>query len=700
MNRKFVITVQCACVVTISVLLCSVKEARAENVFSSNSQHGQHSQWVERLKEILRELESTPEDSPEVKRLQQEYRSITCQIARAEKERRVEREQAVAAVINEIRNNSYVVCGSATAHVLTKLLYAEYRSDIDLEKRSELLPQLLYETGYPDEVVSKVLGGKCAFGIIDRELSKTELAQFNALVTNGNRHVAQLLFARAVTVIIVNSRNPMREMTVKQVEAAFRTHDGNWKEFGGWNRPIDRIGTVYPLISWNMFTKQVLGGERVEFHDQLHIDPNNLPQVHEIIEHSKKLRSQHPGSGPYPRFKSDEQVIREVANGFNTIGYCLLRNTQKMPDNVKTVWLAMNDDAKAFAPVKEHILLEEYPLTNTLWLVSRPDASEQTKAFLQYATSDAATSIIRKVGMHPLTDRPQFMETRRIAAMKRGEGPKISLTGSQSTTKLARTLALERTRAKGPIQLQCSGLDEYFAIKNYLAGKSEMLILTESYLRKLNASHIEKVESYSAARHTIGIRAVALVTHSKNKLKSITLEQAKDILHGKINNWSELGGENTKIKRYGVEGSKYITSLLYKTAIDMHERAWMEYKKTDSDTLKAVMFDESGIAYVNYTTIDEEHIATKDNQAGVNILAINTGTQVVEPNAKTMSNGSYPYSERIYLYVAPHASDDAKAFAQFITEHNLQEVMCQNGILQTVAGGNARAEEKKETENE
>ena len=43
---------------------------------------------------------------------------------------------------------------------------------------------------------------------------------------------------------------------------------------------------------------------------------------------------------------------------------------------------------------------------------------------------------------------------------------------------------------------------------------------------------------------------IAFLTNKKNSVDSITLQQAKDILKGKIKNWKELGGENKAINLY------------------------------------------------------------------------------------------------------------------------------------------------------
>lgn len=44
--------------------------------------------------------------------------------------------------------------------------------------------------------------------------------------------------------------------------------------------------------------------------------------------------------------------------------------------------------------------------------------------------------------------------------------------------------------------------------------------------------------------HTLGIAAIALLVHPTNKLESVTLQQARDLFNGRIENWSQLELKN------------------------------------------------------------------------------------------------------------------------------------------------------------
>jgi ABC-type phosphate transport system substrate-binding protein len=634
---------------------------------------------VARQQVIADELRRTPRGTPEFDALRDEYIRLTRQIAEAEQARREERDRQTATQLTSIRERSFVIHGHASAYALLEEMYPRYLESLPREMVGIYPPQLFYDITDADETVAQLLNRQIELGIINRPLSEQERQALNAVRPAGSRDAVQIMFARSVTVVLVHPRNPVRQMTIEQVEQAYRQDGGNWRMFGGSDRPIERVGTTYPLLSWNMFTWHVLKGQRVEFPDQVEIDRNRLPKVDEIITRSRERAGRFPGGGPFPRYNQDRRVVEEVAKQINAIGYCLLPADGRLPEGVRALPLAAREGQRAFPPTSEHILLEEYPLQDTLWLVVRPDASEQARAFAEFAASERAAPLIAELGLHPVTERDRLLVARRVEAQRRGEGPKVTMRGTPALHRLARDLAMERTKAVGPIQLDFAGQD---GLLEFLEGRTELLLVAGEFNELVRNLHAARLEAMNPERITLGGQAVALIVHPENTTASMTPDTIRSIFHGDTTTWPEQAGVTGGINRYGLLANAPATALFYETAIDARRRTRIDYKREDSEVISAVLFDKSGIGWVDVAALRPEQIVSESNPTGVRVVSIEVDDRSVAPTPAAIRDGQYPLSRPLYLYVHPDAGEAAKSLAEFLRTADLREVFRSHGFVQ------------------
>ena len=71
--------------------------------------------------------------------------------------------------------------------------------------------------------------------------------------------------------------------------------------------------------------------------------------------------------------------------------------------------------------------------------------------------------------------------------------------------------------------------------------------IKEEEIAEAQANGIEPVE------HIIARDAIAVIVNPENPVSQLTLKQISDIYSGKINNWSEVGGEDRPIVRLSRE---------------------------------------------------------------------------------------------------------------------------------------------------
>ena len=62
-----------------------------------------------------------------------------------------------------------------------------------------------------------------------------------------------------------------------------------------------------------------------------------------------------------------------------------------------------------------------------------------------------------------------------------------------------------------------------------------------------------KANGVDPVEHTIARDAIAVIVNPNNPVSQLTMQQISDIYSGKINNWSEVGGEDRPIVRLSRE---------------------------------------------------------------------------------------------------------------------------------------------------
>ena len=174
--------------------------------------------------------------------------------------------------------------------------------------------------------------------------------------------------------------------------------------------------------------------------------------------------------------------------------------------------------------------------------------------------------------------------------------------------------------------------------------------------------------------------------NSNNKVDSLTKDQIQGIYSGEITNWKEVGGEDMEIKpfqRPTNSGSQ--TGML---SLVMKDKKLMDpLKENLVDTMAQIInFVSSyengknsiGYSYYYYATTMYEGI---DKEIASNIKLI--GIDGVKPNAKTIQNGSYPYTTAYYIVInkADDENSQSRKLANLMLSKRGQQVAKNAGYV-------------------
>ena len=199
--------------------------------------------------------------------------------------------------------------------------------------------------------IQAAIDGTCDIGLSSRALKDEEKAT-----------LTETIVALDGIAIIVNPANPVSDLSVEQIAQIYTGEITNWKDVGGDDLEISRIG------------REAGSGTRDGF--------ETITDTKEACKYNQELTS-------------TGDVITTVAGNPNAIGYASL---SAVKDSVKALTVG------GVAPSEETVLDGTYTIQRPFVLATRTGEalSEADQAFFDFATSADANEIIAAAGAVPV----------------------------------------------------------------------------------------------------------------------------------------------------------------------------------------------------------------------------------------------------------------------------------------------------------
>jgi phosphate transport system substrate-binding protein len=244
----------------------------------------------------------------------------------------------------------------------------------------------------------------------------------------------------------------------------------------------------------------------------------------------------------------------------------------------------------------------------------------------------------------PIFQNPQTVPT----------GTTISLDGSTSMVQVNQALknAFEKQFLGTVVNTNAQGSD--YGIKELLANTIDIAAIS----RPLTEN--ERQQGLIAIPVTQD--AIAIVVGVNNSWRrSLTRNQVVSIFEGKIDNWSQLGGENQQIRvinRPEVSGTRQIFQQLVLNGGNFGNRANFLTMSRDATTPILRALGTDGISYATYIQVI--------NQQTIRLVAV----EGLTPEA-----ASYPYRRNLYYAYKNPPSPSAQAFLGFVTSPTGRQII-------------------------
>ena len=236
---------------------------------------------------------------------------------------------------------------------------------------AKLVPQLSeeFKAQHPDTTfniaaegsttgIAAIIDGTAQIGMASRPTKPEEVAAAKAKGVTFK----ETIVAYDGIAVIVNSANPIKSLTKKQVEQIFTGDIADWSAVGG------SAGKI------SIYTRNTSSGTYSEFK-----------------ELAMKKRDYGPGS---QKLAGNEQIASEVAKNPNGVGYVGLAYTKASGIKVVPIDGAM--------PSKESVLGKAYPYARPTFYYTNGEPTGLAKQFVDFTVGDAGQKIVEQVGFVPI----------------------------------------------------------------------------------------------------------------------------------------------------------------------------------------------------------------------------------------------------------------------------------------------------------
>jgi phosphate transport system substrate-binding protein len=206
--------------------------------------------------------------------------------------------------------------------------------------------------------IAAIIDGTAQIGMSSRPAKPEEIAT----ATAKNIDLKPSTVAYDGIAVIVNSANPVKSLTRKQVEQIFTGEIGDWSAVGG------SAGKI------SVYTRNTSSGTYSEFKEL-------AMKKRDYARDSQKMAG-------------NEQIASEVSKNANGIGYVGLAYTKATGIKVVSI-----DGA---VPSKESVLNKSYPFARPTFYYTNGDPAGLAKEFVDFTLGPTGQKIVEKVGFVPI----------------------------------------------------------------------------------------------------------------------------------------------------------------------------------------------------------------------------------------------------------------------------------------------------------
>jgi phosphate transport system substrate-binding protein len=265
-----------------------------------------------------------------------------------------------------------------------------------------------------------------------------------------------------------------------------------------------------------------------------------------------------------------------------------------------------------------------------------------------------------------------FLGTALLTASTLLAGEVITVKGSDTMVILAQRWAEAYMTAHPDVTIQVTGGGSGTGISALINGTTDICNAS----RPMKSAEREKLKQ---RYNTLGIEVKAardglsVYVPESNSVKELTLAQVYDIYTGKITNWKEVGGADSKIVLYGRENNSgtyvYFRDFVLK---GKDYAATMQSLPGTAAVVNAVSKDVNGIGYGGAAFAKGVRFVK---------IKVDANTPGAEPTPEEIKSGAYPITRYLYMYLRSKPTGALKAYIDWCLSPAGQEIVAKVGYF-------------------
>lgn len=252
------------------------------------------------------------------------------------------------------------------------------------------------------------------------------------------------------------------------------------------------------------------------------------------------------------------------------------------------------------------------------------------------------------------------------------EGAIITVKGSDTMVILAQRWAELYMKKNPNVTIQVTGGGSGTGIAALINGTTDICNAS----RPMKLSEKEKLKlryGTSGVEIKVARDGIAIYVNEKNPIKELTVQQIKDIYIGKITNWKEIGGKDSRIILYSRENNSGTYAYFKEDVLGDEDYAPNAQNMAGTAALvNAVSKDPNGIGYGGsaYAKGIREVPVKADEKATAYL-----------PSAENVKSGQYPISRFLFMYVKSRPTGAMKEYIDWILSDEGQGIVTKVGYF-------------------
>jgi phosphate transport system substrate-binding protein len=250
--------------------------------------------------------------------------------------------------------------------------------------------------------------------------------------------------------------------------------------------------------------------------------------------------------------------------------------------------------------------------------------------------------------------------------------------GSDTIVNLALAWAEEYQKENPDVRISVTGGGSGTGIAALINGTVD--IANASRQIKPEETAEAKAKGIDPVEFVIARDAIAVIVNPENPVSELTLQQVSDIYSGKINNWTEVGGDDRPIVRLSRETNSGTHVYFLETVLRLGEKE----NKTLFAMNTLLLPSSEGIVYEvrqNPNAIGYDGLGYVPPDLKMIALAKEAGQPYVIPSAATVNDDTYPVARDLYMYTAGQPSGIIKTYLDWIISPPAQEIVTKLGFV-------------------